>query len=47
MGWSKVAAGGVDVRSIAGKHLTCITKYADTLADQLSQCLQSASPTLL
>jgi thioesterase domain-containing protein len=42
MGWGRVAAGGVDVYPIAGRHLTCITRHVDVLAERLNTCLQEA-----
>ncbi|HSE96695.1 MAG TPA: hypothetical protein VLD57_00405, partial [Blastocatellia bacterium] len=42
MGWGKVAAGGVDLYRIAGKHLTCITRHVDVLAEQMNACLRRA-----
>jgi hypothetical protein len=42
MGWGRVAAGGVDVYPIAGRHLTCITRHVDVLAERLNACLQQA-----
>jgi amino acid adenylation domain-containing protein len=46
MGWRKVAEGGVEVYAIAGKHLTCITRHVDVLADRLNACLQKAQSGL-
>jgi amino acid adenylation domain-containing protein len=42
MGWRKVAGGGVELYKIAGKHLTCITRHVDVLADRLNACLEKA-----
>ncbi|HET9533334.1 MAG TPA: amino acid adenylation domain-containing protein [Blastocatellia bacterium] len=46
MGWRKVAAGGVEVYPIAGRHLTCITRHVDVLADRLNACLQKVQSGL-
>ncbi|HWP43147.1 MAG TPA: thioesterase domain-containing protein, partial [Blastocatellia bacterium] len=42
MGWRKVAAGGVEVHKIAGRHLTCITRHVGALAERLDACLRRA-----
>ena len=39
MGWRRVTRA-VEVRPIAGAHLTCITRHVDVLAGQLRECLQ-------
>jgi hypothetical protein len=41
MGWGRVARE-VEVHSIAGKHLTCITRHADSLAGRLRISLEKA-----
>lgn len=39
MGWHRVAREGVEVLGIPGKHLTCITRHAEALAERLKACL--------
>jgi len=40
MGWKRVARE-VEVHPIAGRHLTCITRHADSLAGRLRLCLET------
>jgi len=40
-GWRKAAAE-IDAQIIPGGHLTCITKYAEQLAERLKLCLERA-----
>jgi amino acid adenylation domain-containing protein len=42
MGWGRVTSGGVDLYPIPGRHLTCITRHADVLAERLNACLHEA-----
>ena len=42
MGWRRVSSM-VEVRSIDGAHLTCITRHVDVLAAQLRDCLHEVS----
>ena len=41
LGWGKVARA-VDVHSVPGDHLTCLTKHVEILAEQVRVCLQKA-----
>jgi thioesterase domain-containing protein len=43
-GWSRVAAGGVNVKSIPGNHLGMLQEpHVRILAKELSACLEKAS----
>ena len=42
-GWARLAAGGVEVREVAGEHLTIMQEpYVQTLAAELRDCLYRA-----
>jgi thioesterase domain-containing protein len=40
-GWGRIARRGVDVQVIPGKHLTCITRHVESLAERLKACLDA------
>lgn len=39
-GWGRVARRRVETHTIPGRHLTCITRHGDALAERLKLCLQ-------
>ncbi len=43
LGWRKVAAD-VNVVSVPGNHLTCLTEHMDIVAERLQDCLDEAQP---
>jgi amino acid adenylation domain-containing protein len=44
MGWSDLAAGGVEVKMVPGNHLTMLRKpHVTVLAEQLKNCIEKAT----